>query len=96
MIIIYKVVWLTYVLGRLLLNLPYIGLVNVIAGKKIMPEFIQREATAKNIAAGTLDFLRDPARYNAAIEDLRKVRAAIGERGASRRAAKVIADILKQ
>jgi lipid-A-disaccharide synthase len=90
MVIIYKVAWLTYVLGRALVKLPYIGLVNVIAGRKIMPEFIQRHATPPKIARAALNFLRDGGMYAAALEELRTVRAHVGMPGASARAAAAV------
>ena len=95
MVIMYKVTWLTYFLGRMLVKLPYIGLVNVIAGEKIMPEFIQRDATPERIAAAALDFLADESRYLAAVDALRAVRARVGEEGASGRAAEAVLGALK-
>lgn len=94
MLIIYRVTWPTYLLGRLLVKLPYIGLVNVIAGKKIMPEFIQRAAEPGRISSAGVALLRDRGAYGAAVERLRQVRALVGEPGASgRAAAAVLAEI---
>ena len=95
MVIMYKVAWPTYFLGRMLVKLPYIGLVNVIAGRKIMPEFIQHDAAPERIAAASLDFLTDDARYLAAVEALRAVRARVGEEGASARAAEAVLSALR-
>lgn len=96
MVIMYKVAWLTYLLGRMLVKLPYIGLVNVIAGKKVMPEFIQRDATPERIAAAALDFLADGAKYKAAVDSLGEVRAKVGEEGASARAAESVLGALEK
>ena len=90
MVIVYRVSWLTYFLGRVLVKLPYIGMVNVIAGRKIMPECIQGHATPERIAHAALDLLRDERRYAAAVEKLRGVRAHVGDSGASARAAGVV------
>ncbi|MDD5556607.1 MAG: lipid-A-disaccharide synthase [bacterium] len=90
MVIIYKVAWPTYLLGRMLVRLPYIGLVNVIAGRMIMPEFIQRRATPAAVAGAALGFLLDGARHERAVEELRQVRRRVGETGASARAARVV------
>lgn len=90
MVIIYKVAWPTYFLGRMLVKLPYIGLVNVIAGRKIMPEFIQNHARADRIAAAVLMLLGDRGAYEAAVNELRAVRARVGEPGASARAAEAV------
>lgn len=90
MLIVYRVAWPTYCIGRLLVKLPYIGLVNVIAGERIMPEFIQRDASPERIAAAGLALLRDRGAYGAAVERLRAVRARVGEPGASARAAAAV------
>ncbi|MEJ2744500.1 MAG: lipid-A-disaccharide synthase [bacterium] len=82
MVIMYRVTWLTYFLGRMLVKLPYIGLVNVIAGKKIMPEFIQRDATPERIAAAALGYLTDGAK--------------VGDEGASARAAESVLGALNK
>ncbi len=95
MVIMYKVTWLTYLLGRMLVKLPYIGLVNVIAGKKIMPECIQRDATPERVAAAALDFLADESKYLAAVDALRAVRARVGREGASGRAAEAVLRALR-
>ena len=87
LLIVYRAAWPTYFLGRALVKLPYIGLVNVIAGRKVMPEFIQRDASPGRIAAAALAWLGDGAAYGAAVEALREVRAAVGAAGASGRAA---------
>jgi lipid-A-disaccharide synthase len=96
MVIMYKVTWLTYCLGRMLVKLPYIGLVNVIAGEKIMPEFIQRDATPDRIAAAALGYLTDEAKYTAAVGALKGVRAKVGDEGASARAAESVLGALER
>jgi len=90
MVIIYKVAWPTYLLGRALVKLPYIGLVNVIAGRRIMPEFIQHRASPSRIASAALAFLRDSRAYAAAVDELRTVSAHLGGPGASARAAAAV------
>src|SRR5271170_7887383 len=50
MVIIYKTSWLTYAIAKAVIKIPYIGLVNIVAGKKIAEELIQNDATADNIA----------------------------------------------
>ena len=54
MVIIYKLNPLTYWLALILVNTPFYGLVNIVAGKGVAPELIQSEANAENIAAETL------------------------------------------
>ena len=60
MVIIYKLNPLTYWLALILVNTPFYGLVNIVAGKGVAPELIQSKANAENIAAETLKILKNP------------------------------------
>ena len=90
MVIIYKTSWPTYAIAKNVIKIPYIGLVNVVAGKKIVPELIQNDCNAVNIAENVETVLGNQD----ILEELRKVKTALGEPGASRRAAKVILEEL--
>ena len=94
-VIVYKTAASTYFLGKRLIQIPYIGLVNVLAGEKIVPEFIQQDATGENIAAECEKFIADPAARAAMLEAIGNVRNSLGAPGASRRAAGEIFDLLK-
>ncbi|MCK4648187.1 lipid-A-disaccharide synthase, partial [bacterium] len=59
MIIVYKVHFTTWLLSKILLKIPYIGLVNVVAGRKIVPEFLQYGAIPARIAQATLKILEN-------------------------------------
>jgi lipid-A-disaccharide synthase len=96
MLIIYRVAWPTYFLGRLLVKLPYIGMVNVLAGRKVVPEFIQHHAKPEGIASAALSLLDDREKYADAVERLKEVRTSIGEAGASERAAKAVLRALEE
>jgi lipid-A-disaccharide synthase len=89
MVLLYKTSPLTYRLARWLINVQWIGLVNLVAGRSIVPELIQDEATAERLRQEVLHLLRDPSAYNDMKEGLRQVRQSLGEPGASRRAAQV-------
>jgi lipid-A-disaccharide synthase len=90
MVLLYKVSWPTYWVGRLLITVKWIGLVNLVAGRAIVREFIQTEATADHIGQETLRLLRDRAAYDEMKRELRAVRDSLGEPGASHRAAQVV------
>lgn len=90
MVIIYKTSLLTWFLARNMIKIPDIGLVNVVAGKRIVPELIQFEANAKNIATEALDILNNDERRRSIKESLRKLKGKLGEKGAANRAAHVI------
>jgi len=94
-LVIYKMNPLNYLLYRPQVKVPFIGMANIIAGKKIVPEFIQFKATAPNIANEALRLLKDHQELNLMQEELSKLKSSLGPTGASLRAAKIILDSLK-
>ncbi len=86
----YRMAPLTYFIGRRLVNLEFGSLPNIIAGKGIIPEFVQHNATGEKMAEEVLKVLSDTGRMAEMKEDLRKVREALGGPGASRRAAEIV------
>ena len=90
MIINYRVSWLTYQIAKRLVKIPYIGLVNIIAGKLVAPELIQHDMTSERLGAEALRLLRTPALVQEMREAFRRVRETLGSSGASRRAAELI------
>ena len=89
MVLLYKTSPVTYRLARWLINVKWIGLVNLVADRLIVPELIQDEATAERLCQEVLHLLRDPSAYNDMKEGLRQVRQSLGGPGASSRAAQV-------
>ncbi len=87
MVLAYRVSWLTWLLVRMLVQVEHIGLVNLVAGRRLVPEFLQSEATAERLSEAALRFLNDRAQYEQMREALRCVRAKLGTSGASLRAA---------
>ncbi|MFA5388818.1 MAG: lipid-A-disaccharide synthase [Candidatus Omnitrophota bacterium] len=90
MVIVYKTSLLTWLLAKNLIKIPDIGLVNIVAGQRIVPELTQFNATPKNIAKETLDILNNHKKLHEIKENLRKVKSKLGETGASSRAAHAI------
>ncbi|PIW67335.1 MAG: lipid-A-disaccharide synthase [Candidatus Omnitrophica bacterium CG12_big_fil_rev_8_21_14_0_65_42_8] len=90
MVIIYKTSFLTWLLAKNLIKIPDIGLVNIVAGQRIVPELVQFNATPENIAKESLDILTDHKKIHEIKENLRKVKSKLGEIGASSRAARAI------
>ncbi len=95
MIIIYKTSWISYLLGRMLVKVPYIGLVNLVAGKKVAPEFIQHEARPGAIFLMAQMLLAQGRPRQAVKEELSKIPGLLGEPGAARRAAGEILGLMK-
>lgn len=94
MIVVYRVSWLTYVVGRLLVKIRWFSLPNVLAGREVVPELLQREASAERMAAELERLLADPAVREAQLAGLREVRAALGPPGAPLRVAEEVAGVL--
>jgi len=89
-VIVYKTSWPTYFLSRLLIRIPHIGLVNVVAGRKVAPELIQREANPERIAMETLSLWKDAQRRQEMKDSFSAIRKSLGEPGAGRRAAEMV------
>lgn len=90
MVIVYKLPLLEYALAKSLLLLKNIGLVNIVAGKTVVPELIQFGATPGRIAETTIGILNDKSRYVSIKAALAGVKKALLPDGASRRAASSI------
>jgi lipid-A-disaccharide synthase len=88
-VIVYEVSALSYWLGKKLVDVPHIGLANLIAGERIMPELVQEDATAENMAAITLGLLTDATTYERMLADIEKIQKRLGYPGASDRVASI-------
>lgn len=94
LVIVYRTNALTAFLARKIARFKYLGLVNILAGREIAPEFLQEDATPKKIAAGVAELLGSEEKRAAMKEDLRRVRSGLGEPGAGARAARAVYAIL--
>lgn len=94
MAIIYKVAPVTYWLGRWLVTIPFIGLPNILAGRSIVREFIQQDATAGNIAEEISRILEQPDYAARMRVELQEVAAALGDGDGSARLARLAAGML--
>jgi len=96
MVIMYKASAITAMIARRVLKIPYLGLVNIIAGDSVAPELWQEKATGAALAKASLDILENPAALAAMKEKLAAVREKVGGPGASKRAAETLAAMLSQ
>ncbi len=74
MLVIYKTNFLTYLLAKSLVKVPYISMVNLIAQKEIVPEFIQTKADPQLIAQEMESFLNDQNKYRQTQKDLAQIK----------------------
>ncbi|WP_457644004.1 lipid-A-disaccharide synthase [Persephonella sp.] len=93
-ILVYKVSPITFFIGKMLVSIEYLGLPNLIAEREIIKELLQKECNPENIARWSLKYLKDPVAYEKVKEDLASIRKALGEKGAIKRTARLIKEIV--
>ena len=92
--IIYRVSTISYFLGKKLVTIPRIGLVNVVAGKEVVREFIQDQVQVPALCAETEKLLFDPALRQRQQRSFEKIRVMLGEPGAAARTARLLLETL--
>jgi lipid-A-disaccharide synthase len=90
MLVVYKTSLPTYLIGRQLIRVNHIGMVNLIAGRTVCPEFIQRNATPEKLAAALTPLLGETPERAAQLAGLAEVATELGAPGAAARAANII------
>ena len=93
--VVYKVAWLTWIVGKRLVRVPFLGMPNVLAGREIAREFLQGAATPEALAAETLRLVFNTEHREALQAGLASVIASLGQRGAAAHAAEAILDALR-
>lgn len=94
MLIVYRVNWLTWMIGKQIFTIGHIGLPNIVAGDRIVPELLQDEFTPRNLAEKTRHYLTHRDAYERMVSDLTAVKNKLGGPGASDNAAKAVLDLL--
>ena len=99
MVVVYRTSWLTWLVGRLLVRVPFVSLVNLLAGRALVPELLQSACTAANIAAAAAPLLDESDARRAQLEGLEQIRAQLappGSQSAARRAAEEVLALLER
>ena len=94
-VLIYKVAWPTYVAARLVVNVDFLGMPNLLAGREVIPEFIQHEAKPDAIAKTVWLLMEDSPARDRMISDFDATTSKLGGTGASERAAQAILEELQ-
>ena len=95
MVIIYKVSPVSAWLAKALVRVPNVGLVNLVAGRGLVPELLQENATGHNIARTVENMLKDPDQLNQLRQQLIALREVLGGNGASDRAAELALGMIR-
>ena len=95
MVVIYRVTPLTAFLAKPLVRTPFFSMVNLIAGKRVVPELIQSDFTPERVTQEVLRLLREPTARATMRESLAEVRNRLGPPGAVERAADAILDLVR-
>lgn len=90
MLVIYRISWPSWWVGRALIKTRYYSLVNLIAGEEVAPEFFQGAARPDRIAAAALKLLNDGELRSATVRKLAGIRAALGQSSASESVARIL------
>ncbi len=96
MIVTYMVSPLSYWLGRALIRVDHIGLVNLIAQERIVPELVQNEVTPEAISQAAYGILGDAQTYKTVCRNLRMVRERLGASGASEKVAQIAQSLMEK
>lgn len=96
MVVVYKTSSLTYLIGKQLIKLDKIGMVNILLDKMVVPELIQNEANSENIFNTTSKIISDEKIYQSIKHKLEFVKEKLGGGGASKKAAKTILEIMNE
>jgi lipid-A-disaccharide synthase len=96
MIVLYRVSFLTSLLGRALVRVPHIGLVNLVLGREVAPELVQGDVNPERIRSVVERLLGDHAALLEMHRSLEPLRERLGASGASRRAAEEVAAVLEE
>src|SRR6185312_17202771 len=91
MVIMYRLSAVTYGLARRLIRLPFIGIPNILAGRAVVPELLQKDATPAAIAAEVASLLKDPSRLQKMRDALLELGAGLKGNGTQRAADEIIA-----
>ena len=96
MVVTYRLSPMSYKIGRMLVKLPFFSLVNLIAGRQVVPELLQDEVTPERIADELYRLLTNTSCINDMRTGLATVSKTLGERGASERAAQAVIQMIEE
>ena len=93
-IVIYRLALFSWAVGKMVVKVPYISLTNLVAGSKVIPEYVQDAVNPKTLASETISLLTNDNRRRKMLEHLKLVRDRLGPPGASRRTAELALSLI--
>ncbi len=96
MVIVYKTSLLTYLMGKVMVKVSNIGLINIVADSRIVPELWQYDVTAQNISSLIERLLKDNQLLKDMKQSLGTAKAKLGTPGASDRAARIALEMMEK
>jgi len=94
-VVMYRLSRANYMLGKIVVKIPHFSLVNIVAGKEVVPELIQHDVNPERIAAEARKLL-EPGHYARVVAELAVVRGKLGDAGAARRAAEAVMSVIRR
>ena len=95
LVVVYRTSWLTWLIGRLLVRVRFVSLVNLLAGRELVPELLQTKCTPDRIAAAAAPLLEAGSERTAQLEGLRELRDALAPAGAPHAARRAATEVLQ-
>ncbi len=95
MVIVYRVSFFSYWIGRMVISVPFIGLVNLVAGEEVVPELIQGDVTPDRLAREAMDILDHDERRRDMVKKLHALRETLGQGSASERTARIALEMME-
>jgi len=95
MVIVYKVSRITYLIGKILIKIKDIGLVNIIAGSRIVPEFVQNDFKVNKMLPVMESLLFDKEKIEIIRANLSEIKHKMGTPGAAKRAARIAMNLIR-
>lgn len=94
LVVVYRVSLITYWVGRMMLKVAHVALVNLLANRRVVPELLQGEMTPERIAGEIRELWVPGKRRDELLQGLAEVRTRLGEAGAAERAAESVLELL--
>jgi len=96
MVVVYRTSWLSWLVGRLLVRVRHVAIVNLLAGERLVPELIQGAMTPRAMATELDRVWRDPGQRERRMRGYRRVRDRLGAAGAGEQVAQALLATVKR